>query len=1022
MQPNESLIALEETTNASFEGSNDFQKPVSVNEVNETFSSSLKGGLLSTNTKEGNSQVSSAVEDVLLDSNRTSVFSDTISESTFFSHISPIISGESVLTLNVTNKSVQDGSTIMSSSMKDVDLSESAKTSPKIRQLGTRDVGLPSGTRMVTFESISNDISETAETDFQQNSSTLKQQEQIPPNVINSSTIFNIDFDKTNDTMNDMSSLDSKLVVVNSVSTGTITKKTDNSMSAVVVDLVPSSKLEKEKTPVLVVSPEFSFPVVETAKAKHGSPINVPEPPSSDILSFDRPSTVHSNTHDVPSNTLLTGSTVATNSLVDSSVSSMPNILSMDTLDATNTISDSSISAIQGDANADSTMAVESSSAGFTGSTKISEITVFPGTLNNSFLPASSVSAVDTPFDIFPGELVADSTSTKTSNETLSTNSSVISEMDASLLGFSENMSMDNGSFFNGDAFNIDSTVSVFPGNAFDSQGTPGSFSSSIANDINAITSVTKSSTASSNSAITDSTSFTQDGSGSDLPVLSVIPPVTDVSQFGTIDTLSTQKLPTTESQVVSVIAVETPVRSSFSDSNSLNVQSLREETVPAETRITNIKFSDITDIDPMTFDPTFPSFSESGTDLTSFAESGTDLTSFAESGTDLTSFAESGTDLTSFAESGTDLTSFAESRTVNQIIPNESSLSARVTNAVSSISSSVNAGNIRSVTSEAISPVLFSLTVNGEEPGLAPGEIPPPPPVFPAKDINNIPASADAELFPPFDLETGSSFSEGIPPVPAADMMGSSQNSRRVNSGSTVEVTVVEPSSTTTEIKPAVSSFPGLNSADVAPPKTGNMAAPVMTKPIEAPTFSEFPNTNLESGMSSFPEADTFPGAGTSGFPGAGTSSFPGAGTSSFPGVGTEVTSSFPGMGNDVGSQKASLSMSGSEVQSVASSFPGTDVRSEVTSSPGSHFISAATGDQTTETSSGMAVFPGTGSSMSSFPGKGTEMSSTVFRSKGLTAEATSGVEGFVGSGSPVSGVRGTDMSSSIGGVPSKS
>ncbi|XP_052095260.1 mucin-19-like isoform X5 [Mytilus californianus] len=327
--------------------------------------------------------------------------------------------------------------------------------------------------------------------------------------------------------------------------------------------------------------------------------------------------------------------------------------------------------------------------------------------------------------------------------------------------------------------------------------------------------------------------------------------------------------------------------------------------------------------------------------------------------------------------------------------------------------------GNIRSVTSEAISPVLFSLTVNGEEPGLAPGEIPPPPPVFPAKDINNIPASADAELFPPFDLETGSSFSEGIPPVPAADMMGSSQNSRRVNSGSTVEVTVVEPSSTTTEIKPAVSSFPGLNSADVAPPKTGNMAAPVMTKPIEAPTFSEFPNTNLESGMSSFPEADTFPGAGTSGFPGAGTSSFPGAGTSSFPGVGTEVTSSFPGMGNDVGSQKASLSMSGSEVQSVASSFPGTDVRSEVTSSPGSHFISAATGDQTTETSSGMAVFPGTGSSMSSFPGKGTEMSSTVFRSKGLTAEATSGVEGFVGSGSPVSGVRGTDMSSSIGGVP---
>ncbi|CAC5402094.1 unnamed protein product [Mytilus coruscus] len=964
MQPNESLIAFEETMNASFVGRNDFQKPVSVNEVNETFSSSLEGGLLSTITKEGNSQVSSTAEDVLLASNRTTVFSDTISESSAFSDISPIISGESVLTLNVSNKSVQDGSTIMSSLIKEVDLSESANTSPNIRRLGSKDVGSLTGTRAVTFESISNKISTsvTAETDFQQKSSTLKQEEQSPSNVINSSTISNVDFDNKIDTMNDLSSFDSKVVSGNSVSTGTITKKTDNSMSAVVVDLVPSSKLEKEKTPVLVVSPEFSFPEVETANANHGSPINVPEQPYSDILSFDRPSTMSFNTHDVPSNTLLTGSTVATDSVVDSSVSSMPNILSMDTLDATNTISDSSISAIQGDANADSTMAVESSSVGFTGSTKISEITVFPGTLNNSFLSTSRVSAVDTPFDIFPDELIADSTSTKTSNETFSTNSSVItriSEMDASLLGSSENMSVDNASFSNGEAFNIDSTVSVFPGNAVDSQGKPGSTSPSIANDINAITSVTKSSTASSNSAITDSISFTQEGSGSDLPGLSMIPPATDVSQIGTIDTLSRQKLTTTENQDVAVVAVETPVRSSFSESNSLNVQSLREDTVPAETRITNIKFSDITDIDPMTFDPTFPSFSESGTDLTSFAES----------------------------------------RTVNQIIPNESPLSARVTNAVSSTSSSG----------------------NGEEPGLTPGEIPPPPPVFPAKDINNIPASADAELFPPFDLKTGSSSSEGIPPVPAADMMGSSQNSRRVNSGSTVDVTVVKPSSTTTEIKPAASSFPGLNSADVAPPKTGNMAAPVMTKPIEAPTFSEFPSTNVESGMSSFPEAGTssFPAAGTSSFPGADTSSFPGAGTSSFPGVGADVTSSFPEMGKDVGSQKASLSMSKSEVPSVASSFPGTDVRSEVTSFPGSDFISAASGDQTTETSSGMAAFPVSGSSMSSFPGMGTEMSSTVSRSKGLTVEATSGVEGFGGSGSPVSGVRGTDKSSSIGGVP---
>ncbi|XP_063422050.1 serine-rich adhesin for platelets-like isoform X6 [Mytilus trossulus] len=684
--------------------------------------------------------------------------------------------------------------------------------------------------------------------------------------------------------------------------------------------------------------------------------------------------------------------------------------------------------ALQGDVNADSTMTVESS--GISRGTKISDITVFPGTLNNSFSSTSSVSAVETPLDIFPGEMVVDSTSNNTSIEPVSTNSSVITRIsDASMLGSSVDMPMDNAgnsngdafntdasvSFFpdnagnsNGDAFNTDAPVSFFPDNGFDSQGTFGSTSSSIAEDINVITSVTKSSTASSSSAITDSSSFTREGSGSDLSALSVNPPVTDALRFGANDNLSLQKFPTTENQVVTVVTVETPVQSSFSESNSLSVESLREETVPAETRITNMKFSDTTDLDPMTFDPTFPSFPESGTDLTSFAES----------------------------------------RTVNQIIPNDSSMSAVVTGAVSSTTSSVNAGdsNIGSANSEAIfpnvSPVSFSLTVNGEEPGLTAGEIPPPPPVFPAKDINNIPASADAELFPPFDLGRGSTpFSENIPPVPAGEMMGSRQDFRRVNSASTLDVTMVEPNSRT-DIKPAVSSFPGANTAEVTPPKTGiyqrgnglvmavldltnadknnlgemmqilqnlidernrNMAAPVMTEPTEAPSFSEFPSANFES---------SFPGAGTSSFPGASTSSIPESGTSSFPGAGTDVASSFPGMGSPVESPKSSVSISGSEVPFVASGFPGSEARSEVNSFPGSDFISAPSANQATETPSGMATFPGSGSNMSGFPGMRTEKSSTVSTSKGVVPPGTvSGIEGFERTESP--------LSSSIGGVP---
>ncbi|XP_063422054.1 mucin-17-like isoform X10 [Mytilus trossulus] len=390
--------------------------------------------------------------------------------------------------------------------------------------------------------------------------------------------------------------------------------------------------------------------------------------------------------------------------------------------------------------------------------------------------------------------------------------------------------------------------------------------------------------------------------------------------------------------------------------------------------------FPDTTDLDPMTFDPTFPSFPESGTDLTSFAES----------------------------------------RTVNQIIPNDSSMSAVVTGAVSSTTSSV----------------------NGEEPGLTAGEIPPPPPVFPAKDINNIPASADAELFPPFDLGRGSTpFSENIPPVPAGEMMGSRQDFRRVNSASTLDVTMVEPNSRT-DIKPAVSSFPGANTAEVTPPKTGiyqrgnglvmavldltnadknnlgemmqilqnlidernrNMAAPVMTEPTEAPSFSEFPSANFES---------SFPGAGTSSFPGASTSSIPESGTSSFPGAGTDVASSFPGMGSPVESPKSSVSISGSEVPFVASGFPGSEARSEVNSFPGSDFISAPSANQATETPSGMATFPGSGSNMSGFPGMRTEKSSTVSTSKGVVPPGTvSGIEGFERTESP--------LSSSIGGVP---
>ncbi|XP_076093707.1 uncharacterized protein LOC143064634 isoform X3 [Mytilus galloprovincialis] len=650
--------------------------------------------------------------------------------------------------------------------------------------------------------------------------------------------------------------------------------------------------------------------------------------------------------------------------------------------------------AIQGDVNADSTMAVDSS--GITRGTKISEITVFPGTLNNSFSSTSSVSAVETPLDIFPGELVVDSTSSNTSIELVSTNSSVITRIsEASMLSSSVNMSMDtagnsNGdafntdasvSFFpdnagnsNGDAFNTDASVTFFPDNAFDSQGTFGSTSSSIAEDISTTTPVTESSTTSSSSAITDDTSFTQEGSGSDLSVLSVNPPVTDELQFGAIDNLSIQKFPTTENQVVTVVTVETPVKSSFSESNSLNVESLRGETVPAETRITNMKFSDTTDLDPVTFDPTFPSFPEIGTDLTSFAES----------------------------------------RTVNQIIPNDSSMSAVVTSDVSSTTSSV----------------------NGEEPGLTAGEIPPPPPVFPAKDINNIPASADAELFPPFDLgrgSTGSPFSENIPPVPAGEMMGSPQDFGRVKSASTLEVSMIEPNSRT-GIKPAASSFPGVNSADVTPPKTGiyqrgnglvmavldltnadknnlgemmqilqnlidernrNMVAPVMTEPTEAPTFSEFPSANFESS-----------------FPGSGTSSFGGASSSSFPGAGTDVASSFPGMGNAVESQKSSVSISGSEVPFVASGFPGSETRSEVNSFPGSDFISAPSANQATETPSGMASFPGSGSNMSGFPGMRTEKTSTFSPSKGVAPPGTvSGIEGFERTES--------DLSSSIGGVP---
>ncbi|XP_063422045.1 serine-rich adhesin for platelets-like isoform X2 [Mytilus trossulus] len=1020
---NDSLFALEENMNDSLAVSIDFEKPVS---VNETFASSLNGGILSTITLEDNSKLSPAARDVSIDSNGTTVFADTISESPTFSDISPIISGESLWIVNGTDKSVQDGNITMLSSIKD--LSKSAN-SLLIEQLDSKDVDLLTGTTAVIFESISNNISSTsmtAETNFKQISSNLKQEEQIPFDVINS--ISDVDFNSKIDTMNDFSSFDSNVVAVNSVPTGTFTKRTDNSMAAVVVDLVPSSVLEKEK---ITVSPEFYFPMVETTTANDSSPMFFPEPLSSDILSFDRTSAVSSNLHDVSSNTLLNGSTVVTDSLVDSSVSSMPNVSSLDELVSTNTMSDSSISALQGDVNADSTMTVESS--GISRGTKISDITVFPGTLNNSFSSTSSVSAVETPLDIFPGEMVVDSTSNNTSIEPVSTNSSVITRIsDASMLGSSVDMPMDNAgnsngdafntdasvSFFpdnagnsNGDAFNTDAPVSFFPDNGFDSQGTFGSTSSSIAEDINVITSVTKSSTASSSSAITDSSSFTREGSGSDLSALSVNPPVTDALRFGANDNLSLQKFPTTENQVVTVVTVETPVQSSFSESNSLSVESLREETVPAETRITNMKFSDTTDLDPMTFDPTFPSFPESGTDLTSFAES----------------------------------------RTVNQIIPNDSSMSAVVTGAVSSTTSSVNAGdsNIGSANSEAIfpnvSPVSFSLTVNGEEPGLTAGEIPPPPPVFPAKDINNIPASADAELFPPFDLGRGSTpFSENIPPVPAGEMMGSRQDFRRVNSASTLDVTMVEPNSRT-DIKPAVSSFPGANTAEVTPPKTGiyqrgnglvmavldltnadknnlgemmqilqnlidernrNMAAPVMTEPTEAPSFSEFPSANFES---------SFPGAGTSSFPGASTSSIPESGTSSFPGAGTDVASSFPGMGSPVESPKSSVSISGSEVPFVASGFPGSEARSEVNSFPGSDFISAPSANQATETPSGMATFPGSGSNMSGFPGMRTEKSSTVSTSKGVVPPGTvSGIEGFERTESP--------LSSSIGGVPSKS
>ncbi|XP_076093715.1 uncharacterized protein LOC143064634 isoform X10 [Mytilus galloprovincialis] len=401
---------------------------------------------------------------------------------------------------------------------------------------------------------------------------------------------------------------------------------------------------------------------------------------------------------------------------------------------------------------------------------------------------------------------------------------------------------------------------------------------------------------------------------------------------------------------------------------------------------------SDTTDLDPVTFDPTFPSFPEIGTDLTSFAES----------------------------------------RTVNQIIPNDSSMSAVVTSDVSSTTSSVNAGdsNIGVSNSDAIFPNV------GEEPGLTAGEIPPPPPVFPAKDINNIPASADAELFPPFDLgrgSTGSPFSENIPPVPAGEMMGSPQDFGRVKSASTLEVSMIEPNSRT-GIKPAASSFPGVNSADVTPPKTGiyqrgnglvmavldltnadknnlgemmqilqnlidernrNMVAPVMTEPTEAPTFSEFPSANFESS-----------------FPGSGTSSFGGASSSSFPGAGTDVASSFPGMGNAVESQKSSVSISGSEVPFVASGFPGSETRSEVNSFPGSDFISAPSANQATETPSGMASFPGSGSNMSGFPGMRTEKTSTFSPSKGVAPPGTvSGIEGFERTES--------DLSSSIGGVP---
>ncbi|XP_076093716.1 uncharacterized protein LOC143064634 isoform X11 [Mytilus galloprovincialis] len=402
--------------------------------------------------------------------------------------------------------------------------------------------------------------------------------------------------------------------------------------------------------------------------------------------------------------------------------------------------------------------------------------------------------------------------------------------------------------------------------------------------------------------------------------------------------------------------------------------------------------FPDTTDLDPVTFDPTFPSFPEIGTDLTSFAES----------------------------------------RTVNQIIPNDSSMSAVVTSDVSSTTSSVNAGdsNIGVSNSDAIFPNV------GEEPGLTAGEIPPPPPVFPAKDINNIPASADAELFPPFDLgrgSTGSPFSENIPPVPAGEMMGSPQDFGRVKSASTLEVSMIEPNSRT-GIKPAASSFPGVNSADVTPPKTGiyqrgnglvmavldltnadknnlgemmqilqnlidernrNMVAPVMTEPTEAPTFSEFPSANFESS-----------------FPGSGTSSFGGASSSSFPGAGTDVASSFPGMGNAVESQKSSVSISGSEVPFVASGFPGSETRSEVNSFPGSDFISAPSANQATETPSGMASFPGSGSNMSGFPGMRTEKTSTFSPSKGVAPPGTvSGIEGFERTES--------DLSSSIGGVP---